>query len=230
MLPKLLRRPQKKLANLRRTLIVSPVADPNNVAVFVYVGLGPEHRGIRCLMQSPCVLNIKAFTVNRPQRLAECEHAVKPVRSKQADLLWSGRGSVVSVMEHQSKTKLISQPEQTLCKLRRIPFVQNNDFCVSQSRAPSRRSTCTCQIQSAIGAYIQIWINLVKLSKRWFAARFTAEILDRPAVFRLEYLQIMSALTQASKQTAEEVRVAVVPIGTNGMSEIGDPEFTRHDW
>jgi hypothetical protein len=78
-LSKLLRRPQQELADLRRSFIISPVPDPDDVALDLYIRKWTKDSSVCRFVQSPRALNIESLAVDYPQRLAECKHAIEPV-------------------------------------------------------------------------------------------------------------------------------------------------------
>src|SRR6185437_16205465 len=68
---------QKKLANLIRTLIVSPVSNPDHVISLCFTRMGAEDADIGRFVQSPYVWNIELTTVNLTQCLAKDDSPVK---------------------------------------------------------------------------------------------------------------------------------------------------------
>src|SRR6185503_5812724 len=229
-LPKLAGWSKQKLADLHRTLVITPIANPDHVLLRGHTGERLEHCCVCSFVESPDPLDVETIAVNRSQCIAKSDYSVELIRSKQPYLIRRRRCAMVRVMEQKPEPDLISKFTQEVSQFWWIPFVENYNLRFSQSLAPvlcGRRST---QILGTICVHVQIGINFRKLLQRFLTFIFMPKIVNRPAIFCLEDLNLMSALPKATQQSEQKMRVPVVPVGTDCVCEIGDSKSTRHCW
>src|ERR1051326_4590285 len=86
----------KEFAELARTFLVAPIADPNHVGIFCG-GYGSEVFDVGSFMEGPYVLHAKSIGVNTPDRIAKSEDTVEEMKMEAQQVARTGIGAVMGV-------------------------------------------------------------------------------------------------------------------------------------
>ena len=122
------------------------------------------------------------------------------------------------VMEEQAKAEFVAQAEQQLRKARRVPLVQDDHVRTAEQITPLIKVRQVCRV----GANREIGIKPSEVLERALALGLLAQVVDGPLVLGLEYLDGVAEALHGREQAAQKVRVAVVPIGTQRVCEVGE--------
>ena len=127
------------------------------------------------------------------------------------------------VVKEKPEAESIPQLEHVLRKRGRIPFMQHDYIHSGKPLCPVLEP-----VFGIIGTEIDITVQFMKASKRFFSARLSEEIINRPPCRWFKHGHVLSLLDESSQKAAQEVCISIVPIGANTVGQVGDAEFRRH--
>ena len=213
---------QQKMLQLDAALAVAPVADPDQVAVQDGRRLGrrPEQRHIGGLVPGPDAPAPAARKVDLADRLAEGQHAVIAVELEAGDLAVAGQGAVVGVVEQQAIAAAAQpMPADRRHQRRLVPLVHDDEVGPREAGVEVER-------RRVVGGGAQAREGGGE-GRLGVEPCLGLQVAPAPAVQRLEHLDGMAAGLQLADDAAQEMGVAVVPAGNQGVDEEDDAHGNR---
>jgi len=141
--------------------------------------------------------------------LAEGEDTVVVVEVETGNVALGGDGAVVGVVEKQGKVAVAAEAAEAGDEVRSGPFVDDNDIGIVYCRSMIEARSILLRAQ--VGE-----VN----DEPGYGLRSLIfhQIAAAPAVCRLKRQHVVTAAEEIAHDAAEEVGVAVVPVGDEGVS------------
>jgi hypothetical protein len=206
----------QKFLQLRRPLIVAPVADPHHVAVCrACVRLRVKAPLVGCFVPRPRAICPAALEIEIPEGVAEREYAVVAAQVVSGHARRIGHRTVMRVVEQQSIRRRATMVRTDRGHERRLgPLVDHHEIGIAQRGVEvDRFPLVRLAAQTRIGA-MEAGDRLV--------AVIAMQVGAAPAVERLQHAHLVSAIQQLAHHAAEEMRVAVIPVRDERVVEHHD--------
>jgi len=208
-------RAQQERAQLLRALAVPPVADPDQVGFGLDRWQGVEDAGVGGLMPGPGAGGPAAFEVDAADHLAVGEDAVVVGEVEALHLLRRRGGAVVGVVEEQAVPAVAGAVgADPLDQLGLVPLVDEDEVGVVEGGIE-------VEAPRVVGGALEVGEGAGEVVERRLAL-LAEEVFAAPAIGRLVDRHLVPALLQLGDDPAEEVGVAVVPVGDQRVGEVGD--------
>ncbi|MGY4333998.1 hypothetical protein ACVWWG_008415 [Bradyrhizobium sp. LB7.2] len=201
----------QKFVELGAAFAVAPIADPDDIIGALDMRQRMIQGDVRGLVPGEGPVGPAELQIDLTKHLAEGEHTVEPVEVELRKLVRCADGAVMGVVEQQREGSAMRPPVADVCdQIRRIPFVDDDEI-------------------GAVERLIQIEAGVIAADAdagkqhRNVLHGLTATLADRvqsaPAVDRLEHDDLMTERMKFAGIAAQEVGVAVVPAGGEGVVE-----------
>ena len=206
----------QELAQLRRALLVAPVADPHQVALPLLLvnGEWPEDARIRRLVPDPRAPGPPVREVEVAQHAPVGQHAVVSGQIEAADGARPGAGdrAVVRIVEEQARPAVRATEGAEAGDHRRlVPLVDQDEVdAVEHGRRIEGGGVVEVHVERGVDRAHPAERRLALLAK---------QVLVAPGPYRLEDAHDMAARAELAHNAAEEVGVAVVPVREHRVAE-----------
>jgi hypothetical protein len=202
----------EKFLQLLGSLIVAPIADPDEIDLLGDTADRTEQGGVGRFMPSEDAVAPATAPIDLTQDFAEDEKPIVIIDIEALELVRRRYGAMMSVMEQEREGSAVPPPlAEPGDKLRRAPLVHDDDVSAIEGGI---------EIKSIgrIGVHPHVRHKL-----RCFRQNGLAAVLQRiaaaPAVSRLIDTDLMTAACQLAGDPAQEMRVAVIPAGCERVIE-----------
>ena len=210
-----LRRAQQKRLELGAALAVAPIADPDEALPLRLALRRVEEARVGGLVPDEDALAPAPAPVDFGQRLAEGEDAVVAVEVEAPDRLGIADGAVMGVVEQEREAGAAAAlASESRDQRRLVPFVDDDEVGIGQGQVELQRVLVGARAKLRIGFAVRRETGL---------AVIVQEVLEAPRMARLVRLDLVPLGDQLAQHAAQEMGVAVVPAGAQGMGEIDDP-------
>jgi hypothetical protein len=204
-------RPDQKFLQLRTAFLVAPVADPDEVAFQRRRLQGPEAAHIRSFVPDPGKPGPARAHVAVRDALTKCQYAGIVTEVERFDSRWVGDAAMMRVVEEQAAARARRAFAEPIDQSRIIPFVHQRHV-----RAGERPLAVEVRERVAMAA------QLGKAPREFIHGRTAfahEQVAQAPALGGFVDLHFVPARQQLAGAAAQEVRVAVVPVGHQRMIE-----------
>gem|GEM_PF-4568549 len=194
--------------------VVAPVADPDEVAFGRGRFDGAEEAGVGGFVPSPGAIDDALAEVEIAEDVAVGENAVVVPEIIRAHAGAVGDEPVVGVVEEGDEVVTAAGVADAFDELGGVPLVDDDEVGVFDGFVEIEG----CGV---VGDAFEEWIGGVEASDGIFAV-FFAEVFDAPGVGGFVDEDLVSARDELRGVTAEEVGVAVIPVGDQRVVEKAD--------
>ncbi len=206
---------QQEGPQLAGALVVAPIADPDQILLLAHRRLGAEQAQIGGLVPGPHAPAPALAQIDLAHCLAKGEHAVIAVQLEAPERLGLGQGAVVGVVEQEQIAAAGGAVRaQGSDQLGLVPFMDQDQIGAIQG-------PLQIELDAPVGLDRQLGKGGLRHLDRGLAGIFGL-ILPAPAVFRLEGPDLVAERLQLAHDAAQEMDVAVVPAGEQGVAEQDD--------
>jgi hypothetical protein len=214
----------QELAQLLGALVVAPVADPHQVALARLARHRTEEAMIRRLVPGPRTRRPPLAQVDVAHRGAEGQHAVVVREVVACHRLAFGDRAVVRVVEEQPPGRAgrapLAQPAHQRVV---VPLVHEHQRRTVERRV--QRGVVGTTRRMDVAHAVELRIRATPALQRLGPA-LGHQVLRAPRVGRLPARHLVTGQQQLTRDAAQEVRVAVVPVGRQRVAEDHDAHGT----
>src|SRR5579859_7292715 len=115
--------------------------------------------------------------------------------------------------------------KQGVRQLRGIPLMDHDNVEARQHLTPS---ILFCNVGGIILRDSKVRIRFSESAERLFAAGLRHKVFQGPALMRLKDNHCMSHRPESPHQTAEKMCISIIPVRTQRVSKVCNPQLTRH--
>ena len=206
------RRSDQKLAELGGALLITPIADPHQIAVFSDLRMGMKQVQIGRLVPGEDLATPAVPPIGVAQHIAKREHAVEAVEIEGGDRLRVGDHPVMRVVEQQKITAAATAMRgDARDQGRLVPFMHQHDFGAIQRMIEIKPG----RVVDGDG---KIGIGLPPGIERRLAL-LCREIAGAPASGRFVTGYRDAAALALAQDAAQKMRVAMVPVRAQRMTK-----------
>ena len=201
----------QELVQLGAALAVAPIADPDQIVGPLDLRQRMIQRDIGGFVPGEDPVGPAELQIDLPKHLAEGEHAVESVEIELRKLVGRADRTVMGIVKEQGEGRTLRPPAPDLRdQIGRIPFMHDDEI-------------------GAIKRPVEIEAGIVAADvdageeRRDVVHGMTAAFADRvqpaPAVDGFEHDDLVPERMELARIATQEMRVAVVPAGGEGMIE-----------
>ncbi len=206
----------EKFVEFGGAFFVAPVADPDEIAVGLEVGDGAEEASVGGFVPGPGVLGPASLAVEVGKDLAEGQDAVEVGQVVAGHGLGVGDGAVVGVVEEEAVGSIAGvMAADAGDESGVVPFVDEDQlYAVEGGVEIEREGVVAAAFESGVGfaeGFEGFWAVLGE------------EVFQAPGVAGFVDAEVVAAEEEFGGDAAEEVGVAVVPVGQERMIKQGNP-------
>ena len=212
-------RPNQKFAELDGALLIAPIADPHEVALLADLGVGTKQGQIGRLVPGEDLPAPAMPPIGVAQHIAKGEHPVETVEIESGNRLPVSHHPMMRIVEQQQiPPTAATMRGDALDQGRLVPFMHQHD--IGAVERPIQIEPC-----GVVDGDRQIGIGLAPRFERRLAL-LGNQIAGAPPIRRLERPDRDAAALTFAEHAAQEMRVAVVPVGSQRMAK--QHEFRHH--
>jgi hypothetical protein len=210
-----LRRAQQKRFQLGAAFVVSPITDPDKALALGLNLRRMEQARVSRLVPDEDAAAPTPSPIHLGQGLAEGEDAVVALKVELTDRVRIADGAMMRIVEEEREARAAAAlAPKGGYEPRLVPFVHDHDVGVRQGQVELEKILVGARAQLRIGVVIGLKARL---------AMILDEVLDAPRIDRLVGDDLVALGDQLAQDSTQEVRVAVVPAGSQRMREIDKP-------